>query len=366
MKQNEIIIIGAGIVGVMLALQLATKSNAKITLIDKNSAGNGVTKHSFAWLNISYGRPDNYQKLRAQALNAWHELDKATNHDLNIQWTGAISWQESDEATLAFIQSHQAQKFKIEALSQEAILLKEPLLNSSPKISAFAVDEGAIDPIAVTNQLLQAAIKKGINYLPHQEVTVLLQDDTGKVIGISTANTQYLADQVILTAGVDNKMLLNALNIDLPITISPAIIIRLKHEVFPSLTKHIISNPQMEIRAIDDQHLLVAEDYIDDAPENSPEIIAKNALKAIERALSPLAPVLSIDKVAVGLRPMPRDEMPIVGFLDSHQSLYLISMHAAVTLSPLISQLAATEIIEKRTEDALTPYRLSRFKITQQ
>ena len=361
MAQKEIIIIGAGIVGVMLALRLSADSNVKITLVDKGDAGNGATQFSFAWLNVSYGKPDNYQRLRASALNAWHKLETEISLPLNIRWSGAISWQNNDLETAHFIESHRAQKFEVMQFSKTDLANKEPLLKSLPNISAFAPHEGAIDPIYVIHVLLEEAIARGVNYIPNTKILSLSQDETGKMIGVATANTYYHADQIILAAGIDNKALLHSHGVELPITASPSIIIRFKHDVYPNLTQHIISNPEMEIRSIDDEHLLAAQDYIDDAPDNTPQIIAKKALKTIQGQFSSSAPKLNIDKVALGLRPMPLDEMPIVGFIDHHQSLYHLSMHAAVTLSPLISQLAAKEILEKREEPALMPYRISRF-----
>ncbi len=53
--KKTIVIVGAGIVGVTLAWYLSKESDSKIILLDKGHVAQGVTQHSFAWLNVSYG-----------------------------------------------------------------------------------------------------------------------------------------------------------------------------------------------------------------------------------------------------------------------------------------------------------------------
>ncbi len=47
--------------------------------------------------------------------------------------------------------------------------------------------------------------------------------------------------------------------------------------------------------------------------------------------------------------------------ISPYQRLYLVTMHATVTLSPLSCGLVAQELIYEKAEPLLTPYRVSRF-----
>jgi glycine/D-amino acid oxidase-like deaminating enzyme len=58
---------------------------------------------------------------------------------------------------------------------------------------------------------------------------------------------------------------------------------------------------------------------------------------------------------------LPRDEYPIVGFTARCPNLYIAAMHSGITLSPLIGQLAAAEILDGSSVDLLRDYRPSRF-----
>ncbi|MCW2254762.1 glycine/D-amino acid oxidase-like deaminating enzyme [Providencia alcalifaciens] len=358
-NQSSIIIVGAGIIGTTLAWYLSCHFNGKITLIDKSEAGLGVTQHAFAWLNVSYGRPDSYSKLRQLALREWRNLDRLTNGQLNINWCGAISWQESETATRQFIDSHHEKGFKIRGLTKHELQAIEPNLLTLPVLAAFSEDEGYVDPTYVTQTLLRLAIAQGINYLPNTDVFVIEQEKN-KITGITTSTETLYADQVIITAGVGAIELLETLQVTLPLFASPSIIAHFQSLDTPPAMKHIISTPEMEVRPATDGKTLCAEDYIDEAPEHSATHIAQNALCTLKKSFISTDD-LNLEKAFTGMRPMPQDEMPIVGKVADFNGLYIISMHAAVTLAPLICHLAQDEIIHNTEQAALSPYRLTRF-----
>lgn len=356
---KKIIIVGAGIVGVTLAWYLTRYSKANVILLDQSIAGHGATKSSFAWLNVSYNRPDFYQNLRLKALDEWHVLDDVTQGKLNISWNGALSWHDTDEQTASFIQSHMEQQFPVEPLTPKEIANKEPKLLNYPDIAAFAKEEGSVDQSHVIKILLEEACQNGLTYLPNTNVVQLLKDGK-KITGVLTDTKELYADQVILAAGVNNIDLLKPLNIDLPLFPSPCLLLHLNHPNAQEFIHRIVSTPDMEVRAFHDHQVRVAEDYIDDTTENSPEVIAQNALQIIQNNFA-WSEQLTLDSYSVGIRPMPKDEMPIVGKVGDYSGLYLMAMHAGIVLSPLISRLAMNEIIHDQVEQDLEPYRLSRF-----
>lgn len=358
-SSKKIIIVGAGIVGSTLAWYLSRHTNLNITLVDKNEAALGVTQHSFAWLNVSYGRPNAYSLLRKDALNEWRNLDLMTQGKLNINWSGAISWHATDEETLAFISDHYQSGFNIRALDKKQLAQFEPHLQNLPNVAAFSADEGSVDPVYVTKTLLHQSIENGVNYLKNHEVTALIHKDA-RIVGVKFDEETLLADNVILTAGTGVTELMKLLKIDLPVHPSPSIIVHFNHLNKKTFVQHIVSTPEMELRPLSSAKILCAEDYISDAPEHSALNIAQNALSVIKNSFIGTES-LDIEKAFIGMRPMPKDEMPIVGSITDFEGLYIVSMHAAITLAPLICRLAADEILYGTKQAALTPYRLTRF-----
>lgn len=357
--KKTIVIVGAGIVEVTLAWYLSKESDSKIILLDKGHVAQGVTQHSFAWLNVSYGRPDGYSQLRQQALASWHQLEKLTHGEIKINWSGAISWHKTDKETQEFINSHQSQGFNIQALNRIELQAMEPNLKISPAITAFCPDEGSIDPVNTTQTLLKLAIKQGVTYLPEHEVLSLNVSDK-RILGVKTSEGNFIADQTVVTAGVGATGIINSLGITLPVSASPSIIVHFTKQDTVKMVQHIISTPAMELRPETSGKIVCAEDYIDEQPIHSAVNIAQNALTTIKNSFIG-SNTLTLDKTFIGMRPMPKDQMPIVGNVADFEGLYIISMHAAITLAPLICQLAQSEILHGVKHAALGPYRLTRF-----
>jgi glycine/D-amino acid oxidase-like deaminating enzyme len=71
---------------------------------------------------------------------------------------------------------------------------------------------------------------------------------------------------------------------------------------------------------------------------------------------------MDVEKVTLGHRPLPQDEFPVIGFAPGRRDVYITVMHSGVTLSPLVAQLAATEILDGVDAEPLAPYRPARFK----
>ena len=93
----------------------------------------------------------------------------------------------------------------------------------------------------------------------------------------------------------------------------------------------------------------------DDSQEHADRLLARAAHYLPELASAHAIPV------PVGYRPMPRDEMPILGFTESVPNLYIALTHSGITLAPLIGEFATMEILDGARIDLLDPFRLERF-----
>ncbi len=339
---KQIIVIGAGIVGASLAYHLAAKG-AHVTVLESGEIACGATGRSFAWINTSHGGPDPVAPLRAAAI-AEHRRLESELPGLNIRWTGALSYG--------------AGPFYAPSIYSAQILDLEPNLKHSPQRACFAADEGALDAVQATHALIAGAQAHGATLLTHTPV-LGFQTLNGAVTGVSTATGNLIADIVVLAAGTAIAQLADQLNVTLPIDASPALLIR--YTTQPHRINTIISSPQMEIRQDTDGTLLAAEDYIDDALYNRPHAIALRTAKAIEHELHGVVSIMP-QMASVGLRPMPADRIPIIGYLPEFNSAYVCVMHPGVTLAAVVGRLVAEEIIDGASAAALEPCRPARFQ----
>ncbi|PYM52902.1 MAG: hypothetical protein DMD77_28390 [Candidatus Rokuibacteriota bacterium] len=86
-----------------------------------------------------------------------------------------------------------------------------------------------------------------------------------------------------------------------------------------------------------------------------------------ERSLAAVAvhlPALAgrrVEATRVGVRPMPRDERPMLGGVPGLEGFYVVVSHSGVTLGPLWGRIVAAELLEGAVDPRLAPYRPARF-----
>jgi glycine/D-amino acid oxidase-like deaminating enzyme len=232
--------------------------------------------------------------------------------------------------------------YDVRLLDRQEIARLEPHLINLPEQAAYAAGEGAVDPVEVTKILVGAAQQYGAAVRFNTGVSGLVSS-AGRITGIRTHDEIIDADVVVLAAGTGISELCDPIGVVLPIKSSPAILLRFTTP--GRLVNSIISSPEFEIRQPSGDSLLAAEDYIDDSPENGPDAIAQRALAAIQQGLRG-GEAIKPDKVQVGIRPIPADGLPIIGFASQIAGLYLAVMHAGITLAPLVGHYAAREIVD--------------------
>lgn len=348
--------VGAGIVGASIAYHLA-RAGAPVMLVDKSQPASAVTRKAFAWINVSHGVPKPYAELRLLAIQEYRRLEQELDHALQVDWCGALTWNRDLAETERLAREHAAAGYDVRLIERDQIALLEPNLVEPPNCAVHAPSEGAVDPVAATEVLVDAARQAGADVRLGTEVIALTANGRG-ITGIRTRDEAVGADAVVMAAGTDARLLCQPLGLDLPIDPSPALLLRFKTP--GPLVNGIISSSDMEIRQASDHCLLAADDYIDESPDNGPDAIAGRALAAVKKRLRGAAGI-ELESVSVGVRPIPADGCPIVGFSPRIQGLYIAVMHAGVTMAPAIGRLATTEILDGARVKLLESCRLERF-----
>ncbi|CAI8727463.1 FAD-dependent oxidoreductase [Brevibacillus sp. IT-7CA2] len=346
MKNQKIVIVGAGFVGAAMAYYLS-KQNQNVTLIETNSsAACEATQKSFAWIHPSGRVLKNFQYLYDASIAEYHELEKELP-GLEIKWDGALTWEVPTDI----------EKSRKQLVKRQQIIELEPKLKEYPEEAYYAHDEGSLDPILTAKLLVKKAEENGANILFDTKVMQIITE-ASKVVGVNTSKGFIESDVLVLATGAAIPELCKPLGFDVPVAPSPSILIRMKSK--EKLIHTLVSNAKFEARQLTDDTLLAAEDYIDESEQNGPETVGKRAFEILRHHLIG-GEKLELESIKVGLRPMPEDGYPIVGFHDQIKGLYLTVMHSAVTLAPIISRLAANEIINNVPMKELECCRLIRF-----
>ena len=84
-------VIGAGVLGVSLAVRLA-EAGAEVTLLERDEPGQAATRSSFAWLNSNDKAPRVYHDLNVAGLRAWGRLAARLDGTAWYRPAGNLEW----------------------------------------------------------------------------------------------------------------------------------------------------------------------------------------------------------------------------------------------------------------------------------
>jgi DNA-binding MarR family transcriptional regulator len=124
----------------------------------------------------------------------------------------------------------------------------------------------------------------------------------------------------------------------------------------PRLNLRPDSNGRLVLQAFDLDDKATA-----DAAEGVPHGVARELARRLRQTLRLPGPV-AVEEVRVGVRALPVDGFPVVGWAGKLDGFYVVVSHSGVTLCLLLGRLVAVEIAEGRDEPMLAPFRPQRFE----
>jgi glycine/D-amino acid oxidase-like deaminating enzyme len=300
-----------------------------VTLVDAGRPGGGVTADSFAWIGGTGARTG----LRATAAAEYRRLERELP-GLPVTWCGSLSWGAREAGPGQ------------ELVDAATVAALEPALLEPPERAVWTPDDGAADPVGVTQRLVAGARAHGAQLHPDTPVIALRRKAAGAIAGVETTAGSRPAATVVLAAGAATAALCAPLGVHVPVEPSPATLVELRAPA--GLVRTVISNEDFDLRQRGPDRLVAAAD--------SPE----RTLAAVRAGFRGAAHVELLG-ARVGARPMPADGEPIVGPVAEVPGLYLAVMHSAVTLAAVVGRLVARELVNGTVEPALAGCRLQRF-----
>ena len=358
--RRRIVIAGGGILGASIAHQLA-KRGASVTLLERARPGSGATANSFAWINAKK-QPHAYFTLSQMGIEAWRELHAEIGKELPVRWGGSLEW--ASTADRAARQAETMRRFQswgypIHLVDEKRLRALEP--GVVPGVVAGATHaeiEGSADPVGVTEVILAHAARAGAKIVYPAEV-IGLDMLNGRLRAVKTSTGDIEADVVVVACGIDTPRVAAMAGLTVQLTRSPGILFHT--EPRPIAIERILLTPIGNIKQKPDGRIVSGLDFGPAPDEHATKQQGELFLKKMSAILPSLAGA-SVEKVTLGLRPLPKDSYPIVGFPEGRRDIYITVMHSGITLGPLIGRLASMEILDGVHVDPLAPYRLERFK----
>ena len=219
MKTSDVIIVGAGSVGVPTAMALG-ELGIKTRVIDMHpSPGQGENKHAIGGIRATHSDPGKILTCRRslEIFASWESL-----HGDHIEWLkGGYAfpvYRKKDETMLKKLLPVQKKyRLNIDFMRPEEIQQIIPGINPRGlRGGTFSPDDGSISPLLAVNAFYRRAVDRGVVFHFKERVrTIRVKEDS--VGGVETEQSEYTAPIVVDTAGPYSTELGRTVGIDIPV-----------------------------------------------------------------------------------------------------------------------------------------------------
>ena len=217
-RTADIIVIGGGVNGTAIAMNLARMGAGGVTLVERGHLAGGASGRSGAMVREHYLHPT-LVEMAMEASRVFHNFADAIGGDARFRQTGRVLTFPADQrgAVEANFAMNRELGVNIHALAPNEIAEIVPAMNVEDiAIGLYEPESGYADPVATTYAYAAAARRHGAEILTETPVVSILAEG-GRVRGVRTADGVIEAGAVIAAVGPWTNALAVPLGEPLPI-----------------------------------------------------------------------------------------------------------------------------------------------------
>ena len=363
MTGRDVLVVGAGCVGANVAYRLAERG-ARVTVLDAGAPGAGTSGASFAWTNSFNKTPRDYHDLNVASMEEHAALAKELGGGGWLHQDGALAWEESAAGLTRLasaVDRLTGWGYPVAWISARDARELEPDLRIADGVErvVWTASEGYVEAVPLVAALLAEAGRRGACVRRGERVAAIEREGR-RVCGVRTEHGERLAaDWVVDCAGIAAGEVAGLAGVVLPLGRVPGRLIYTA-PVATSLRRPVHA-PGGHFRPDGGGRVVLAEGAHDQTWTERREPWPPERSLAVVAAHLPALAGARVEATRIGLRPMPRDERPMVGALAGLDGFYVVVSHSGVTLGPLWGRIAAAEILDGTLDPRLSPYRPGRF-----
>jgi glycine oxidase len=350
-KNWDVIVIGGGIIGLSLSIELRRKG-ATVLVVERGEPGREASHAAGGMLvDCLFETPPALQALATASAHLYPEF----THELEIE--SGMKVDLRDQGTIIFPSPAHLSQAALQAATLPAPLSEfEPALADFDR-PAFYLQERSVDPRALTAAALQAAKHLGVDVSSGDPVTAVNISD-GRVTRVTTTKTTFHASKVVNCAGAWSGQIAPQAFPTRPVKGQMLCLVAPSR----SLLKHVIRSPEVYLIPRSDGRILVGA-TMEEAGFNKRTDVA--TIQRLHRDAVALVPELRNAKILedwAGLRPGTPDSLPILG-ATATPGYYVATGHFrdGILLAPITAQVMAEVITEAACHYDLKPFSPARF-----
>jgi sarcosine oxidase, subunit beta len=219
-KNYDVIIVGAGSVGMPTAMSLGEKGLRTLVIDRHPSPGQGENKHAIGGVRATHSAPGKILTcLRSlQILSTWKQL-----HGDDIEWLqGGYLYpvfRPSDADLLkSLLPQQKSYGLHIDFVGAHEVCSILPGINPNGLLGGtFAPEDGSISPLLVANAYYRRAVRLGVEFRFKEKIGKLLVEQ-GRLRGVATDHGRYEAATVVDAAGPFSAPLCATAGVNIPVT----------------------------------------------------------------------------------------------------------------------------------------------------
>ena len=375
--EASVAIVGAGIVGIVTAWELA-RDGVDVILVERdqpnahasgNNAGSlhvQLLAYNFGELATAAGLPAAQTlPLQRESARLWPEVADTLGVDLEISRTGGLMVAETGEQMEKLAAKTALERSfgtPVEVIGPNELRALAPNLSERLAGAAHCAEEGKMNPLVAGPAVLEAALAAGARLFRDTEVIAI--ERAGGAFVLRTTRGTICAGRVLNAAGGWAPRVAAMLGVDLPIRASPIQLI--VTETAPPLLSHLLAyaDRHLTMKQMAAGNLVMGGGWpsrLDPATERAHvrrESVEGN-LWVADRVL-PALRSLHVIRTWAAMNVLV-DGAPILGEVPGVPGFFTASTVNGLTLAPVLGRINADLLRTGRTGRNLAPFTLDRF-----
>lgn len=373
----DVIVIGAGVVGSLIARKLSAYQLQTLVIEKENDVGNVTSMANSAIVHSGYDPVPGTLKARLNVQG--NKMFPSLCEDLDVSFgeIGSLTIALYDEQLKTLVELQERSKLNgvaVELLSKEEVQKLEPNISSGVKGALLAKTAGIVNPFTLTVHTIENAVDNGVELHLGEEVLSISKNDSFYIV--KTNKGSYETKVVINAAGIYGDKI-HAMVEPITYDIKPR-----KGEYFvldhygQNLVNHVIFPLPSEkgkgilVTPTTSMNFLVgpSSDYIDDKDDLATDKLTLNEVKRQALELIPSIPFNQVIRTFSGNRPTPSTHDFVIGFAKSDKHFINASgiESPGLASSPAIAEYVVNEfvsqVLELKENQDFNPKITRRFK----
>jgi glycine/D-amino acid oxidase-like deaminating enzyme len=359
--EAQVCVIGAGVIGVAVALELAERG-VDVLVVERSESGLEASAANAGTLAVQ-NKPLAAVPAALAAAELWIGLSERLGIDVEYERRGGfrVAHSEDDAARLAeAVRAQRAQGAEVELVAGAELRRAAPYLDPAVIAASYCPTDGMANPLAAFRGLLRSALRLGARVATRRAVTGIdVRGDHEFVVATTSGGVR--CQWVVSAAGAWNRAVAQMAGVDLPLSaeVLQASITDSHLPLFPHIVTHVRGNLTLKQQR-SGRVLIGGASRGEGNHETGEKRLVRDSLKANYRFATETVPGLAgarLLRAWPGFEGRTPDKLLLAGSVGRPRGLYVLGCGGGgFTFSPLAGKIAADFITRGEVADLARPF----------